>query len=106
MRFSELSAPRQALIRQCQRIVFGKIVGFAVRECEPLLTAETEVFFEVKLDGEDGLRPEKHLSDFELSREVVRLFAKLDTIREGLVEYLEIRAGIPRRIVFKAQAQL
>jgi hypothetical protein len=103
-RFSDLSAARQALIRQCQRIGFGKIVGFAVREREPVLTAETEIFFDVKLDGDDDPRPEQDLSDFELSRQVVRLFAKLDAIREGVVDHLEVRAGLPRRIVFKASA--
>jgi hypothetical protein len=59
----------------------------------------------VKLDGDDGPRPEQDLSDFELSREVVRLFAKLDTVRNGVVELIEVRAGIPRRVVFKAPAK-
>jgi hypothetical protein len=106
MRFSELSAPRQALIRQCQRTGFGKIVGFAVRECEPMLTTETEILFDVKLDGDDSSWPEQNLSDFELSREVVRLFAKLDTIRNVAVDYLEVRGGIPRRLVFKGPAKV
>jgi hypothetical protein len=101
-RFSEMSALRRALIRQCQRLGFGKIVGFVVRDGEPVMTPETEIFLDVKLDGDDSPRPEQDLSDFALGREVVRLFAELDTIRDGVVEHLEVRAGIPRRIVFKA----
>jgi hypothetical protein len=104
LRFSKLSTPRQALLRQCQRIGFGKIVGFEVRECEPLLTAETEVFFDVKLDGDDGPRLEQNLSDFELRTEVVRLFAHMDSIRNAVVERLEVHDGIPRRMVTKALA--
>jgi len=81
---------------------FGEIAAFVVRDGEPVITPETEIFLDVKLDGDDSPRPELDLSDFVLSREVMRLFAKLDTIRSGVVKHLEVRAGIPRRMVFKA----
>jgi hypothetical protein len=77
-------------------------VRIVVRDREPVLTPETEIFYDVKLDGKDGPRPEQNLSDFELSREVVRLFAKLDAIRNGVVKRLDVHAGLPRRIVWKA----
>jgi hypothetical protein len=51
LRFSGLSAPRHALIRQCQLIAFGTIGPFSVRDCDPVLTGETEVLVDVKLDG-------------------------------------------------------
>jgi hypothetical protein len=101
LRFSELSAPRQALIRRCQTIGFGKIVRFSIRDREPVLLPETEVFRDVKLDGDDDPRPEQSLEDFVLKSEVIRLLAQLDAIRDGIVEHLEVRAGVPRRIVFK-----
>jgi hypothetical protein len=101
-RFSQLSAPRQELIRQCQKIGFGEIGRFLVRDREPVLTPETEFLLDVKLDGDDGPRPEGNLNDFELRREVVLLFARLDAIRNGVVERLEVYAGLPRRIRFKA----
>jgi hypothetical protein len=103
VRFSEVSAPRQALIRRCQQIDFGKIVRFAVRAGEPVTLPETEVFLDVKLDSEDAQRPELDLKDFVLSAEVQRLFARLDQLGEGIVDHLEVRAGVPRRIVFKSQ---
>lgn len=102
VRFSEVSAPRQALIRHCQQIGFGEIGPFLVRDREPVLTPETEIFLDVKLDSDNAPRQEQQLSDFELSKEIVRLFSKLDAIGDGVVEHLEVRAGIPRRIVFKA----
>jgi hypothetical protein len=104
LRFSQLSAPRQTLIRRCQQINFGKIAQFLVHNREPVLTPETEIFVDIKLDGNDGPRLEQNLSDFELSREIVRLFAQMDAIGNGVVEHLEVRAGIPRRIIFKAPA--
>ena len=64
---------------------------------------ETEVFLDVRLDGADDTRPEQSLGDFLLKSEVIRLFARLDAIRNAVVEHLEVRSGIPRRIVFKDQ---
>ena len=102
LRFSELSAPRQVFIRQCQRIDFGRIVGLLVRDSEPVFVEQTEIFLDLKLDADDNPRPEEHLSDFTLCAELTRLFAKLDAIRNSFIEHVEVRAGIPRRIVFKA----
>lgn len=101
LRFSELSAPRQTLIRRCQQIGFGRIGPFQVSNCEPAITPDTDVFVDLKLDGHEAPRPEYNLGDFELSKEVVRLFRQIDAIRDGVVEQLEVRAGLPRRIVFK-----
>ena len=100
-RFSELSELRQMLIRRCQQIGFGRIGPFVVQNCDPVVTPETVVFVEMKLDGNEVPRTEYSLADFELSKEAVRLFAELDAIRDGIVEHLEVRAGIPRRLVLR-----
>ena len=101
-RFLEISEPRQAFIRQCQRISFGKIVNLGVRDGDPVFGQQTEVLFDVKLDSDDNPRPEQELKDFLLTAEILRLFSKLDAIRNGTIEQVEIRAGLPRRMVFKA----
>jgi hypothetical protein len=105
LRFSELSGLRQAFIRQCQRMGFGKIVGLVVCDCEPVIGAQTEVLLDVKLDSAETRRPEQDLSDFVLCAEMVRLFHKLDAIRNGTIEHVEVRAGIPVRMIFKATVQ-
>lgn len=102
LRFSEVSERRQAFIRQCQRMGFGKIVNMAVRDCDPVFIQETEVLFDVKLDSEECPRPEQELKDFLLTAEIRRFFSKLDALRNGAIEHVEVRAGIPRRMVFKA----
>lgn len=103
-RLLELSAQRQVLVRKCQEIGFGNIVRLVVRNAEPLFAPETEVLVDVKLDSEESDRSERELLDFVLSAEVVRLCSQLDAIRNGVIEHLEVRAGIPRRIVFKLAA--
>lgn len=102
MRFLEISEPRQAFVRQCQRIGFGKIVNLGVRDCDPVVVHQTEVLFDVKLDSNEHSRPEQVLKDFLLTAEILRFFSKLDVIRNGTIEHIEIRAGIPRRMIFKA----
>jgi hypothetical protein len=101
LRFSELSAPRQALIRQCQRLGFGSIWGLEVRDGEPMFGPKTEVLFDLKLDSDETPRPELNLSDFVVCTEIRRLFSRLDTFANGTVE-IEVRAGVPRRLLFKA----
>jgi len=100
-RLSQLSARRQALVRQCQQIGFGKIVNFVVRDGDPVMLAKTEILIDVKLDADENPRTEFDLKDFELSAPVTRLFSRFDAIQDGIVDHLEVRAGIPRRIVLK-----
>lgn len=57
------------------------------------------VLKDVKLGSADGPRPELSLADFALSDEVVRLIRLLDEVRCGTFRHIEVRGGIPRRIV-------
>jgi hypothetical protein len=100
--FSELSIQRQLLVRCCQRIDFGKILELVVRGGQPVFTDQTQVMIDIKLDSDPVARPEGELDDFALSAEILRLCSGLDNIRDGIIEQVEVRAGIPRRIVIKA----
>jgi len=101
LRFSDLSPHRQAFVRECQQIGFGAIHRLSIVAAEPVFSEETEVLLDLKLDGDDRPRPEHALSDFALCAEIVRLFAELEVIREGVIENVEVRAGVPRRIAIK-----
>ena len=59
---------------------------------------------DLKLEGADQPRPETAVADFQLSGEVLRLMDRLDEFITTKVESLEVRAGIPRRIVFRVAA--
>jgi hypothetical protein len=60
------------------------------------------VLFDVKLDKEEVPRPELALTDFVLAAEVLRLMARLDALHNGTIRHLEVRAGIPRRLIFES----
>lgn len=102
-RLLQLSAPRQALVRLCQTINRGTIEGLEVRQAEPVFNPPPVVVKDLKLDADEEARPELALQDFVLSGEVLRLMRVLDEMESGSVRHIEVRAGIPRRILLETQ---
>jgi hypothetical protein len=103
LRFSELSPGRRALVRLCQRLNFGLIQNIGVHDADPVFDPHNVVLVDEKLDVEDTPRPEAELMDFELAAELCRLMTRLDEIRDGRIERIEVRGGIPRRVVFESR---
>src|SRR5260370_40596717 len=99
---SHISAFRQQLVRRSQAINFGYIERLEVKNSEPIFKPETLVHVEIKLDVDDCGRSEVGLADFALPDEICRLMARLDEIQNGVIEKIEVRAGIPRRVVFSS----
>jgi hypothetical protein len=100
-RFADLTPSRQALVRLCQEINYGQILNLEIRDSDPILGSPPVVLFDVKLDADDGNRQEADLPDFALRDEVRRLMARLDELKDGRIERIEVRAGIPRRILIE-----
>jgi hypothetical protein len=96
--FSQLSKPRQFLIRLCQRVNHGAILNLAVVNGELSLDASSEVTVDVRLDGDVAERPELDLPDFALPAETSRLLARIDALKNGVVEKIVVHEGIPRRV--------
>jgi len=103
MRYSQLSPARQALVRLCQDVNFGQIIDLLVRNAEPLWDPGPTILSEVRLDCEESPRPEAKLLDFRLSSEILRLMRHLDQIKDGRIAKIEIREGIPRRLVLASR---
>jgi len=101
-RFSELSGPRQVLVRLCQSINHGQIEALRITDGEPTFSPTPKVLVDVKLDQDEGPRPEVELRDFELCSELRRLMSRIDGIKDGKVARLEIRGGVPRRVIFES----
>jgi hypothetical protein len=100
VRFSHLSPARQALVRLCQRVNYGQIRGIGVRDAEPLFDSGAVAVVAAKLNREEPPRAELKLSDFDLRDEVWRLMARLDEFKNGVIERIDVRAGLPWRMVF------
>jgi hypothetical protein len=100
-RLSDLTPSRQALVRLFQEIDYGEIRGLEIRDSDPLLGSPPVVLFDVKLDADEGNRQEADLPDFALRDEVRRLMARFDDLKNGTIERIEIRSGIPRRVIIE-----
>ena len=100
-RFSQLSIPRQALVRLCESINYGYIQDLLIEDREPVLDPGPVVLFDIKLDSEERRRPELDSADFLLCAEAIRFIVLLDRIDNGKISRLEVRAGIPRRILYE-----
>jgi len=100
-RFSELSGPRQALVRLLQSINFGYIEGLEVRGCEPMFNPAPTVIVEVKLDAGNDPRLEAVLDDFDLRAELLRLMEQLNSLGDGTIDRIDVRFGVPRRALIE-----
>lgn len=94
-RLSDLSGPRADLIRECQRLNFGRIETLVVEDREPRMEPPPSVVREIKLHGDNDPRPEAVLDDFELRHEAMRLLAILDEIGNGVITVLTVKHGLP-----------
>jgi hypothetical protein len=101
IRWSQLSRPRQTLVRLFQRIDYGQVIDLYVSHGEPQLDPSPRIVCEIKLDGENESRPELALPDFQLTQEVLQLFSRMEKLGSGFVQRIEVRAGIPRRILIE-----
>ncbi len=99
--FLQLSKPRQALIRLCQRVNYGSILNLQVTDGDVCFDAPPDIVVDVKLDGDIAERPELNLTDFALPVESRRLLAQIDSLKNGVIEKVVIHAGIPRRVVLR-----
>jgi hypothetical protein len=101
-RFSQLSPARQNLVRLCQQTNFGYLHDLVVRNHEPVLAdPPPRVLADVRLDVDEQPRPEASLGDFSLCTEFCRLLARLDHMVSGIIPSIEIRAGVPRRMILQ-----
>lgn len=100
----DLPIHRQRLVELMQRINFGRIEGLVVREKQPVLEPPPVIIREVKFGGENGPRPEVHAEDFLLKTQVVKLFAALDELCDGIIDGLDVKHGLPFRMLVREAA--
>jgi hypothetical protein len=94
-----LSPARRRLLELMQLVNFGRIENLIVRGGEPSLVPPPRVVREVKFGGDNGPRPELATDDFRLKAQVVDLFRELDRLADGTVEALEVKHGLPFRLL-------
>lgn len=101
---SSLTAPRRRLLEAMQRLNFGRIEGLEIRNGEPVFQPAPRIIQDIKIGGENGPRPELSIDDFALRSAVVELFNHLSRIGDGTVESVEVKYGMPFKLVVEQAA--
>ena len=95
-----LSDSRRRFVEFMQYINFGRIELLEIRFGEPVVDPLPRRQLEIKFSGENGPRPEIHSTDFALKQQIVELFAFFDELQNGTIDVLEIKHGLPFRMIF------
>jgi len=99
MTSAQLSHQGQRLITWMRSIRFGRIENLQIRCGEPVLDPSPRIVREYKF----GVVSEKDASNvpgnFTLKSEVVELFRVFTKLQDGRVDVLELRHGLPFRLV-------
>jgi hypothetical protein len=99
-----LSAPRRRLLEVMQRLNFGRIEGLEIRNGEPVFQPASRIIQDIKIGGENGPRPELAIEDFALRSSVIALFDHLSRIGDGTLESIEVKYGVPFKLVVEQAA--
>lgn len=96
---SGLPEPRQRLVELMQSVNFGRIEHLPVRGGQPILDPPVRIVREIKIGGDNGPRAELNTKHFVLKTQVVEFFEHLDRLDCGTIEVLEIKHGLPFRLL-------
>lgn len=101
---SALSGARRRLLETMQRLNFGRIENLAVHAGEPAFDPAPKIVQDIKIGGENGPRPELARDDFALKSQVAELFDHLNRVGDGTVAVIEVKHGLPFRLVIEQSA--
>lgn len=96
---SGLPAACKHLLRLMQENPYCQIEQLAVANGEPQFDAATKIIAEHKFGANDGPRREAGLADFVLKKEHLDLFRQFEDIGSGVILTLEVRGGLPFRMI-------
>jgi hypothetical protein len=96
---ASLSSARRQLLECFQQMNFGRLESLEIQSGEPVVDPLPRRQFEIKFSGENGPRPEVNSTDFALKQQVVELFAFFDELQNGIIDVLEIKHGLPFRMI-------
>ncbi|WP_339749226.1 hypothetical protein [uncultured Rubinisphaera sp.] len=101
---SSVSLSHQKLIELMQHIHYGRIERLVINDCHPELNPPPEITREIKLGGQFVSRSEPATEDFALKSQILELFTYFDQLQDGVIEVLEIKHGLPFRMIVRETA--
>ena len=101
-----LSVDSKHLIEFMQRIQFGRIESLHISGGQPVLDPLPRIVREIKFGSETSLGVQADRSNSVPKRQVHELLDLMREIENGVIDVLEIRHGLPFRVVLAAQSGL
>jgi hypothetical protein len=95
---ARLSASRRRLLESMQVLGFGRIENLVICNHEPVFEPPPKLIRDIKLASEGPCRDEPRGGDFLLKAQAVELFAYLDRLRNGVIDLIEVKHGLPFRL--------
>lgn len=96
---AQLNKLRLNLLLMMQHINFGRIEKLQIVKGDPVTDPRPVIVREFKFGGDNGPRPELRSSDFSLKQQLVELFAFFDEHPEVVIDVLDIKHGLPFRMI-------
>jgi hypothetical protein len=96
---SALPPARRRLVELMQSLCFGQIENLVLRGGQPTFDPEPRVVHEIKFGGENGPRSELAAGDFRLKSQVIELFQHFDRLGDAVIERIEVKHGLPFRLI-------
>jgi hypothetical protein len=91
-----LTAARRRLVELLRRLHFGRVEGLALRGGDPVFDPPPRLIRDLKFPAEPA--PRQTESDFHLKQQVVELFVVFDRLRDGVIDLIEVKHGLPFRL--------
>jgi hypothetical protein len=96
---SSLSPGRRKLVEVMRQLHFGRIENLVVKNGDPAFDPRTRITQEIKLGPEAVARTVGSDTDFALKRQVLDLFDRLGELDKDSMITIEVRHGLPSRLV-------
>jgi hypothetical protein len=96
-----LSALRRQLLELMQLYSFCRIENLGVLGGEPVFDSGLRITQDIRIGGNNGPRSELDRDDFLLRAPVIEFFEHLNRVGEGRIPLIEVRHGLPVRLVIE-----
>jgi hypothetical protein len=99
-----LSPARKQLLELMQRYNFCRIENLEVRVGVPVFDPAPRITQEIKIGADNNPRPELEKDDFLLRAPIIELFEHLDRVGNGRIAVIEVKHGLPCRLIVEQPA--
>ncbi|MFT3883594.1 MAG: hypothetical protein QM703_28595 [Gemmatales bacterium] len=97
----QLSGPRQRFLELMQLMPFCRIQRLELHDGQPVFEPPPTVVQDLKIGGNNDPRVEIHLRNYTLKQAHLELFQHFDEIKDGMIDELEVRFGLPQMLRLK-----